>query len=509
MTTITDALADPNLLGAALGPTTTWQTWLVVLKAAFGQQLTDAELVEFAIVAGSRKPPAQRVRELWTVAGRRSGKSRMAAAVVVFIACFLDHRERLAPGETGYVLCLSATKAQAELIRSYALAFLEQSPVLAGEIVNVTAEEIVLRGGIVIAVHTNSFRSTRGRTILAAVFDESAFWRDESSAVPDVETYRAVIPSLVASNGLLVGISSPYRRVGLLHSKFQRHYGQDDDDVLVVKGASATFNPTINVALIEQARKDDAEAASAEWDGEFHTDLSALLADDVIDRAIDRDRPLELPRRRDRRYTAFVDASAGRHDRFGICIGSMDGDKFTADVVRGVSPPFDPREIAREYADLAKAYGCSTIIGDNYSGDWVSRTFEEFRLTYQQSELPKSGLYLEGLPKFNQGNVSIPDLPPLIRELRLLERRTSRSGRDSVDHPRNGSDDLANVVFGCAYHAAGGGNVGEFSCNAIGGFGYSAPPSVPSAGRIKVVVSESFREGMRRENELSRGRLRT
>ena len=44
--------------------------------------------------------------------------------------------------------------------------------------------------------------------------------------------------------------------------------------------------------------------------------------------------------------------------------------------------------------------------------------------------------------------VSIPNHPKLIRELRLLERRTSRIGRDAVDHGRNGSDDYANSVVG-------------------------------------------------------------
>jgi hypothetical protein len=35
-----------------------------------------------------------------------------------------------------------------------------------------------------------------------------------------------------------------------------------------------------------------------------------------------------------------------------------------------------------------------------------------------------------------------------VRELRGLERRVHRSGRDSVDHPSHGSDDYANVVAG-------------------------------------------------------------
>lgn len=512
--TIDRALTDPDLLGAALGPAATWQTWLIVLRAAFGQELTESELIEFAQVAGSRKPPAQRVRELWAVAGRRSGKSRIAAAVLVFIACFIDHSTKLAPGEKGFVLCLSATKDQAALIQGYCLGFLEASPVLAGQIAGTTDEEITLHNGVVIGVHTNSFRTVRGRTILAAVFDEAAFWRDESSATPDVEVYRAVLPSLVASGGMLVGISSPYRKIGLLHAKHAKHFGVDSDDVLVIKAASSVLNPTIDQGLIESARADDAEAASSEWDAEFRADLSALLADDVIDRAIDPNRPLEIPPMRGVRYVAFVDASAGRHDRYCIAIGHMQGERFIADCVRGATPPLDVREVTREYVNLLRVYGLSSVTGDNYAGDWVRGEFEQHQVRYEASKLPKSGLYLEGLSRWNQGNVSIPDIATLTRELRLLERRTSRTGRDSVDHPQRGSDDYANVVFGAQYIASDGGQVGEFSVGGVR-MGYADPSESPQqrmqGGRFTIVTSEWARDRDRRfENNnadhMARGR---
>jgi hypothetical protein len=62
-------------------------------------------------------------------------------------------------------------------------------------------------------------------------------------------------------------------------------------------------------------------------------------------------------------------------------------------------------------------------------------------------------LYLEALPIFNQGNVSIPNHGLLLRELRGLERRTHRSGRDSVDHGAHGSDDCSNSLAGALYMA--------------------------------------------------------
>jgi hypothetical protein len=39
----------------------------------------------------------------------------------------------------------------------------------------------------------------------------------------------------------------------------------------------------------------------------------------------------------------------------------------------------------------------------------------------------------------------------LLRELRLLERRTYRSGKDGVDHGRTGHDDFANAVCGALH----------------------------------------------------------
>ena len=70
---IEQALRDTNLLGAALGEVSSWQIWLTVLKAAFGQELTAQELTTFHAAAGERPVPTSRVRELWAIVGRRGG----------------------------------------------------------------------------------------------------------------------------------------------------------------------------------------------------------------------------------------------------------------------------------------------------------------------------------------------------------------------------------------------------------------------------------------------------
>jgi hypothetical protein len=248
----------------------------MTLKAAFGEKLNRAERRAFNAVAGSRKPPRERVRELWLILGRRSGKSRMAAALAVYVSLLTDARSRLAPGELGVVLVLAASKKQAATIRNYALAFIKGSPLLAHELDGEPlAEEIRLKGGVSIQVHTNSFRTVRGPTLLACIFDEVAYWRDETSATPDLETYRAILPGLSTTRGLLIAVSSPYRRTGLLHSKFRDAFGKDDPRVLVINAPTTTFNPMIDREVIAEAEVDDLESAQSEWLAPFRSDPPA------------------------------------------------------------------------------------------------------------------------------------------------------------------------------------------------------------------------------------------
>jgi hypothetical protein len=444
---INDALTDQRLLGAALGDQRSWQVWRVVLKAAFGLVLSDDELKTFASVAGSRMPPKKRVRELWAIVGRRGGKSRMAAALAVYFAAFVQHR--LAPGERGMVLVLAASQAQARTVFEYVRGFFDTSPALSKEIASSTQHEIVLHNGITIAVHSNSFRTIRGRTLCAVIMDEIAFWRDEASALPDVETYRAVLPSLATTNGMLVAISTPYRKIGLLHQKHRDHFGVDTADTLIVQGASKLFNPTLVDEVIAAQTLADPSAADSEWLATFRDDIASYLDDELIDGAIMYGRPPELPPV-GLSYVAFTDASGGvGRDAYTLAIGHKDDKGFMIiDALRGTTGKFEPVEVTKQYAELLKEYNVSTVVGDSYAQEWVASAWRDVGITYTRSELSKSEIYLEVIPSFTRGLVRLPDHARLLREFRLLELHQHRGGRQSVDHPRNGRDDHANAVCG-------------------------------------------------------------
>jgi hypothetical protein len=130
----------------------------------------------------------------------------------------------------------------------------------------------------------------------------------------------------MTTRGMLIGISTPYRKVGLLHAKWRDHFGQSSDDVLVVQGESTKFNPTLSQSAIDTAIADDPEGARSEYDATFRIDLASLFDDATIDTAVDRGRPLELPPRAEQhQYFAFVDPSGGRRDAFTCAIARNNG----------------------------------------------------------------------------------------------------------------------------------------------------------------------------------------
>jgi hypothetical protein len=172
---------------------------------------------------------------------------------------------------------------------------------------------------------------------------------------------------------MLIAIGSPYRRTGLLHAKHKRFFGVDDADTLVVQGSSKQFNATLDDAAIAAQQTADPLAARSEWDAQFRDDVSGFLDDALIEQAIDRDRPLELPPRADCNYKCYVDASGGAvgGDAYCLAIAHRENGCHVLDLVRGRAGPFDPTALTEEYAALCKDYRVTGATGDKYGKEWV------------------------------------------------------------------------------------------------------------------------------------------
>lgn len=174
---------------------------------------------------GRETLPTEPPDEMFLGFGRRSGKTRFLGVAGVH-AWAQDYRDRLAPGEWATVSCHAVDKAQARTWFGYAQGIIEGSAILSAEVTKTTAETIESAHRTRLEVHTASFRAIRGYSLALSCIDECAWLRDETSAVPDIELYRALLPALATLNGRLLVASSLHRKAGLMWSKYRQHYGR-------------------------------------------------------------------------------------------------------------------------------------------------------------------------------------------------------------------------------------------------------------------------------------------
>ncbi|MDN4501378.1 hypothetical protein QX776_03155 [Alteromonadaceae bacterium BrNp21-10] len=451
---IIDAMSDPHLFKHQFGGDS-WQAWRIILSAFYGLPIADDDLLLFKELTQLEKPPEAPRDELWLPVGRRGGKSNIAALIAVYEAFFNDYSDKLAAGEIGTVMLIAADRKQARSVMRYIGGLINYSPMLKQMVIRETTESIELVNRCCIEITTASMRSTRGYTCSAVILDEIAFWMIDG-ANPDREIINALRPSLATLGGKLIALSSPYARRGVLWDAYRNYYGKDSNRILVAQAPTALMNPTLDPAVIEQAYLEDEASAKAEYGALFRTDVESFISREAVEAVTIPDR-IELPYARCNWYVAFVDAAGGSgQDSMTCAISHTDKQtgQIIVDAVRAVKPPFSPQAVVEEFCNLFKAYNVKQVTGDRWGGDFVQEQFRKRGIQYQASDKTKSELYSELLPLINSERVELLDLKQLKTELIGLERRTSRTGKDSIDHAPGQHDDIINSVAGAIVNAS-------------------------------------------------------
>jgi hypothetical protein len=448
---ILEALDDPDLFGP-LFRGSSWDRWKSFLAALFALPLAGEALDHYRHHTERTTSPAKPFREAALVIGRRGGKSRILALIAVYLATFRDYEPYLAPGEQPVVAVIAADRRQARIILRYVIGTLRAVRLLVPLIEGETVESVTLSNGVTIEVHSGTIAAPRGRTFVAVLCDEISFWAsDEASANPDAEVVASVRPGLISIPGsVLLLSSSPYAKRGVLWNTFRRHFGHDDARVLVWKATTLEMNPNADKAEIGEAYEEDPVAAAAEYGAQFRDDLVGYIDRAAVEACV-APGVSERPPVPGISYCCFMDPAGGAgRDSFALTIGHRASDGMViVDCLREWRPPFNPIMVVAEAEPLLDQYHVTEIISDFWGSQWIGERFTGGgRRTYHKSEKVKSDLYLESLPVLMSGRVQLLDHPRSVTQIATLDRRTARSGKDSVDHQPGGHDDLANVLCG-------------------------------------------------------------
>jgi hypothetical protein len=392
------------------------------------------------------------------VAGARSGKdSRIAAPAILYEALWGGHAERLHKGERGVLALVASDRDQTKVAFTYCRDYLLESPYLrtmvAGEPLR---DEIVLTNGLRIVTFPCSQKSLRAWSIPVGVLDELAFFRFEGGMNSDVEVQASIRRGMIAfgDRTLLLKISTPYMRDGVLYDDFQRAWGKDDPDSLVWRASTESMNPSIKAERLAREKRLDPSRYAREYLAEWTDDLETFLPTPLVEAAVMRGRTGIPPTPR-MAAIAAVDPSGGGSDAFTstICIPELDPETGRITVVqvhlngwrRERDRHIDLEAVVQEMAGVMLQYGCSQVIGDRYSAQWVRQAFQRHGIVYVEAP-EKAQAYLGIEPLFSSGRIKILDHPQQTRELTLLEKRPRIGGKPLIDHPKGGNDDFANVL---------------------------------------------------------------
>jgi hypothetical protein len=448
---IIDTLDDPSVFGDQFKDTS-WAAWRVFLATLFGLPIAHGPIETFRLCTARQTPLPGGYREAWLCCGRRSGKSLILATVAVYLACFRDWTSHLARGERGTIMILAADRKQARAIMNFVRGLLEV-PMLARTVEMQGQEAIHLANRVSIEVHTASFRSTRGYTIVAALCDEISVWPIDDSADPDFEVLAALRPGMLTIPGsMLLCASSPYARCGALFDAHRKHYGKEGDDVLVWQASTRQMNPTVSQSTIDAEIAKDPARATAEYGATFRTDFEAFITREAVEACVSLG-VLERPPIVGEKYFGFIDPSGGSGDSFTMAIAHRDGEVAVLDLVREAKPPFSPESIVAEYAADLKRYHIAQVTSDRYAAEWPREQFRKRGIEVKPTDKSRSELYLDLLPVLNSRRCDLLDLDAILGQLVSLERRTARAGRDSIDHAPHAHDDVANAVAGVIHLA--------------------------------------------------------
>ena len=460
----------------------------MALKTIYGLDLNDEELPIYRQTTGlDEYCIGKEWGEASLILGRRSGKSsKLASRIALFEAVCRKHI--LSRGQRAVVMVVASEKSrQARICFDYILAPLEASPILKKMILKTTREEIFLTNGISIQIFPCDPNRIRGFSLICLIADEVGHWQYEGRRV-DRDILDAARPGLDFDYSKLIKISTPGAMRGEIWSDFKNYHGKPNDDLIVFQGSTELFNPTYNKRKLERLKKRKPSTFAVEHLAQFRKDIASMYDPQMIDAAVNKDRPLELPYNEKNEYFCFVDvAGGGGKDSYAVCVGHRnEQERVIIDVLRSRAPKFNPDETTKEYVRLCLSYQIYQVFGDKFSGDWAANSWAKHsqgKILYQKSSKTKSELYLDCEGLFNTQGIEIPDKEQAISELKDLIRKSRSGSKDSVDSYSGQPEDLANVICGV------GANLGTLD---------DTPLPAPSLGLVEYAETEE--EKMARES---------
>lgn len=407
---------------------------------------------------------------LVAVCGARSGKTYALGALRVLHLALTVSLASMAPGEKAFGLIVAPDKKLARQAFDYVIGAIEVSPTLEAMVRSKTEERVVLQrsdGPVTIERLAASGKGTslRGRSLVAALLDECAFFRDDNYQVNDAELFKATRPRLLPGGQALL-TSTPWAEVGLLHEEFVENHPSPQCAAphYIGKGAPtramAAHAPTMlmrnfvdNVrAVVDAERAKDPVNAAREFDAQFMSAATGQYFDaGSISRAVDPD--LALGRQAAKRSAQAVGADPGFTSDSAASVAVEMTDDWVAvlDILELVpgEKPLKPTQVFAAMADMADRYGQLEIASDIHYAEsareaWGARGIGLVAIPGGQEG--KGVMFSALRRRLNESTLKLPRHSKLLQQLREVVGKPTPGGGFSIVQPRRGKSGHGDLV---------------------------------------------------------------
>jgi len=334
---------------------------------------------------------------LVAVCGARGGKTYILSAMYALWRMVTADLSMVAAGEIAVAAAVAPDKKLARQIKNYVLGACEGNPELAAMIVTRNEDSLTLEradGHLVsleVLAASRGGAALRGRTLVCAILDESAFFRDQSYRINDVDLFDAV-HARVIPGGCTVVDSTPWAEAGLLYQLFTKNHGHP---VNAVAAHAPTLllrdNDPKLVEMIASVRAVDPQKARREYDAEFLSAGAGLFFDPSAVRLCSDERTRltdEVPGLPG--YEAGIGGDLGLvHDASAFVAVHKHGDEVHVAELLEMQPETEPLKLS-----AVVAAGASMVMRHRRSTLWA----DQYALEPAREHATKHSLRIEPMP---------------------------------------------------------------------------------------------------------------
>ncbi|MCI0443007.1 hypothetical protein L0152_07295 [bacterium] len=449
-----------------------WFGWNTIFKVLSGMKLTREEGKFFHKVSGElRYRPGKMPQDLCVIVGRKGGKSNTISRISLYHTLRFDPVfHKVAPGEEPSCLIICPNFRTSLIDIKFTKGMLEENESMSELLIHSKQTEqiaeITISNGCYIRLIPVTAVSGRGPSTYCLMLDEAAFFKKKGQFC-DSKIFDDARPGMArfgnASRYFI--LTSPGRKDGLVWDYYQKFFGIENDEVLVINGSSKDFNPTLSDEFLEKELRRGGESFfKREYLGEFVDAINAAFSERAINTCINE-------------WIKNTSAPLAEHfgvvDPAGLSPQSVNGDEFTAGIFHNVTRngrpvvridrilawnanidakprTTNPQVAIAKSIEEFKQFKVRKIMMDKYKTEAYARDYTDKGFEIIES-LPKNDLYLALDPVLNSSMIEIPVDKTTISQLKSLERVGGRGSKDRIDHMLGEHDDRANIIALAAF----------------------------------------------------------